>query len=95
MVIAPNGGYPRIECPDKPRSGMYDYTEAGTVTPITTPIFTPEISAGELVGMLGFRYLLRERIFFTLGVSYDNNHAVLLRPGLTFYFNRPGRTHTK
>jgi hypothetical protein len=69
--------------------------EAGTVTTITTPIVTPEVSAGELVGMLGFRYRLRERIFFTFGVSYDNNHAVLLRPGLTFYFNRPGRTHTQ
>src|ERR1700704_2703322 len=32
--------------------------EAGTVTTVTTPIVTPEISAGELVGMLGFRYRL-------------------------------------
>jgi len=64
--------------------------EAGS-TP-TIPIGTPEISSGELVGMLGFRQRIRERFFFTLGVSYDNNHAVLIRPGLTFSFNRPGRT---
>ncbi len=32
------------------------------------------------------------RVFATFGVSYDNNHAVLIRPGLTFYFNRHGRT---
>jgi len=69
--------------------------EAGTGTTITNPITTPEISSGELVGMLGFRYRLGERVFFTFGVSYDNNHAVLLRPGITFYFNRPGRTRSQ
>jgi hypothetical protein len=69
--------------------------EAGSVTTITNPIVTPEISSGELVGMLGFRYRFQERMFLTFGVSYDNNHAVLFRPGLTFYFNRPGRTRTK
>jgi len=45
--------------------------------------------------MLGFRYRIREKVFFTLGLSYDNDHADLLRPGLTFYFNRPGRTRTQ
>lgn len=64
--------------------------EAGTTT--INPTVTPEISAGEIVGMLGFRYRLRERLFFTFGVDYDNNHAVLFRPGLTFDFHRPGRT---
>jgi hypothetical protein len=64
---------------------------AGTVT--ISPNVTPEISSGELVGMLGFRYRIRDRFFFTFGVDYDNNHAVLIRPGLTFSFNRPGRTH--
>jgi hypothetical protein len=68
--------------------------EAGAIT-IASPIITPEVSSGELVGMLGFRYRIREKLFFTFGVSYDNNHAVLLRPGLTFYFNRPGRTRTQ
>jgi hypothetical protein len=66
--------------------------EAATGTVVTNPNVTPEISSGELVGMLGFRYRLREKIFFTFGVSYDNNHAVLFRPGMTFNFNRPGRT---
>jgi hypothetical protein len=69
--------------------------EAGTVSTITSPIITPEVSSGELVGMLGFRYRIREKLFFTFGASYDNNHAVLLRPGITFYFNRPGRTRTQ
>ncbi|MDQ2935991.1 MAG: hypothetical protein M3R67_00625 [Acidobacteriota bacterium] len=59
---------------------------------VPNPNVTPEVSSGEIVGMLGLRYRLPERLFFTFGVSYDNNQAVLLRPGLTFSFNRPGRT---
>ena len=38
--------------------------EAGTVTTITSPIVTPEVSSGELVGMFGFRYRVRERLFY-------------------------------
>ena len=66
--------------------------EATTGTVLPTLGVTPEISSGELVGMLGFRYRFRRNAFFTFGVSYDNNHAVLIRPGVTFNFNRPGRT---
>ncbi len=69
--------------------------EVGTVSTITNPIITPEVSSGELVEMLESRYRIREKVFFTLGLSYDNDHAVLFRPGLTFYFNRPGRTRTQ
>jgi hypothetical protein len=71
-------------------SGSSPEATTGTTTP--PPTVTPEISSGEIVGMGGFRYRIRERMFFTMGVSYDNNHAVLIRPGLTFNFNRPGRT---
>jgi hypothetical protein len=74
-------------------SGSSPEAVAGATTP--PPTVTPEISSGEIVGMGGFRYRLRERLFFTFGVSYDNNHAVLIRPGLTFTFNRPGRTRTQ
>jgi hypothetical protein len=52
----------------------------------------PEAPAGELIGMLGFRRRIREHLFFTFGVNYDNNGAVLFRPGLTFDFNGSGRT---
>lgn len=68
--------------------------ESGTTT-ITTTTVTPEISSGELAGMIGFRYRIRSRFFLTFGLSYDNNHAVLIRPGLTFSFSRPGRTAIK
>ena len=55
----------------------------------------PEAPAGELVGMVGFRRRIREHLFFTFGVNYDNNGALLFRPGLTFDFNRSGRTRSK
>jgi len=55
----------------------------------------PEAPAGELIGMVGFRRRIREHFFFTFGVNYDNNGAVLFRPGLTFDFNRSGRTRSR
>jgi len=67
-----------------PRRLVGSSPEAGTISTIISPIITPEVSSGELVGMLGFRYRLRERMFFTFGVSYDNNHAILLRPASPF-----------
>src|ERR1700687_6101869 len=56
---------------------------------------TPEAAAGELVGMVGFRYHLRPNVAFALGINYDNNHAVLIRSGVTFNFNVPGRTNPR
>jgi hypothetical protein len=55
----------------------------------------PEAPAGELIGMIGFRRRIREHLFFTFGVNYDNNGAVLFRPGLTFDFNHSGRTRPR
>jgi hypothetical protein len=47
---------------------------------------SPEISGGEIVGMLGVRYFLNSSVFAALGVTYDNNNAVLIRPGFTCFF---------
>jgi hypothetical protein len=44
---------------------------------------TPEIGGGELVGAIGMRYHVDGGVTCSLGVTYDNNHAVLLHPGLT------------
>ena len=44
----------------------------------------PEIAGAEQVGMLGFRVALSSRRFFSLGVTYDNTNALLLRPTLSF-----------
>ena len=47
---------------------------------------SPELAGGELVAMIGGRYHLNSGITLCLGVSYDNSHAILLRPGLTLGF---------
>lgn len=47
---------------------------------------TPEIGGGEVVGMLGARYAISPGVDCSLGVSYDNNKAVLIQPGITVSF---------
>lgn len=49
-------------------------------------VVVPEAAGGEVVGTLGTRYYLYPNLFLSLGISYDNNRAVLIRPGLTFWF---------
>jgi hypothetical protein len=46
----------------------------------------PEVAGGELVGMIGGRYSIQRNIVLSLGSCYDNNQALLLRPGLTIGF---------
>ena len=47
---------------------------------------TPEISGGEMVGSIGYGYYLNKNVLLSFGVNYDNNNAILLRPGLTWKF---------
>jgi hypothetical protein len=48
---------------------------------------TAEVSGGELVGSLGFRWRIQRELDLSLGMSYDNTGAVLLRPGFTLRLN--------
>jgi long-subunit fatty acid transport protein len=48
--------------------------------------FTPESGGAETFAMVGMRYQFADRWAFAFGVSYDNNHAWLLRPGITCNF---------
>jgi hypothetical protein len=48
-----------------------------------TPI-VPEAAGQELVGTVGLGMYVYPRWFVSLGVSYDNTHAILWRPGITF-----------
>ena len=43
-----------------------------------------EAATQELVGAIGAGIYVRPRWFLSLGVSYDNNGAWLIRPGITF-----------
>lgn len=43
---------------------------------------TSEISGGETVGSFGYGFYLKPALLLSLGISYDNNQAVLFRPGI-------------
>ncbi len=45
-----------------------------------------ELSGGETVGAIGYGYYLKNNLLLSLGVSYDNNHAILFRPGIEWKF---------
>jgi hypothetical protein len=53
--------------------------------PSTTPI-PAEAASGETSAMIGVRYKFNPNLFVSVGVSYDNNHALLIRPGVTWRF---------
>jgi hypothetical protein len=50
------------------------------------PQIPAEAASGESSAMLGLRYHVSPAVFVSLGVSYDNNHALLIRPGITWRF---------
>jgi hypothetical protein len=45
-----------------------------------------EVAGAELVGLIGMRYHASRRITYSFGVTYDNNRAILFRPGVTIEF---------
>ncbi|MDQ6802977.1 MAG: transporter [Acidobacteriota bacterium] len=47
---------------------------------------TPELAGAENSFLLGVRYHARPNLFLSIGLSYDNNHALLVRPGVTYRF---------
>lgn len=44
----------------------------------------PEAAGQQFVGTVGLGMYIRPKWFVSLGVSYDNTHAILWRPGITF-----------
>jgi hypothetical protein len=49
-------------------------------------INTAELAGGETVGALGYGYYITKTLLLSFGVSYDNNNAVLFRPGIEWRF---------
>ncbi len=43
-----------------------------------------EISGGETVGSAGYGYYINRNLLLSFGISYDNNHALLFRPGIVW-----------
>lgn len=48
------------------------------------PQKTTEISGGETVASAGYGYYVNRNLLLSFGVSYDNNHALLFRPGIVW-----------
>ncbi len=61
--------------------------EGSATTTAGADQITPEAAGGEMSGMIGVRYYFFSNGFASLGVSYDNNQAVLFRPGVTLWVN--------
>jgi len=59
--------------------------ESGTEGSTGTGI-PPEAAGAERSVMFGMRYKYAPNLAFAIGVSYDNNHALLIRPGITWRF---------
>ncbi len=71
---------------------VYGNTSAvGGDVPEGTIVMNPntnntELSGGETVGAIGYGYYLNKELLLSLGVSYDNNNAILFRPGIEWKF---------
>jgi hypothetical protein len=59
--------------------------ESGSA-PKTLTEQTAELAGGEAFMMLGSRLQVSPRLSFDFGVVYDNNNAILVRPGFTLEF---------
>lgn len=53
----------------------------GTSTSTST-----ELAGGETVGAVGYGYYLHDNMLLSMGISYDNNNAILFRPGIEWKF---------
>jgi hypothetical protein len=58
----------------------------GSSGPTNPSIQIAELAGGEAFGMVGMRYFPSKTIALCMGIVYDNNNAILLRPGVTVNF---------
>ena len=57
--------------------------DSPSASPGTT---VPEAPAGEVVGTIGVARYVMPQLKLSIGVSYDNNRALMLRPGMIWRF---------
>lgn len=67
-------------------------TDIPEIAGANTVANTPEISGGELVGLVGYGRYVGKKFILSFGISYDNNDAILFRPGIEWSF---GKRNTK
>ena len=61
-------------------------TPEGVIIQMNPNTNNVELSGGETVAAIGYGYYLRKDLLLSLGVSYDNNNAILFRPGIEWKF---------
>ncbi len=49
-----------------------------------SPQTTTEISGGEVVASVGYGHYISRNLLFSVSISYDNNRALLFRPGIVW-----------
>ena len=62
--------------------------EAPEGIPTDPALNTSELSGGENVGSIGYGFYLKKELLLSFGVSYDNNHSIMFRPGIEWKFGR-------
>jgi hypothetical protein len=55
---------------------------------IPDPNLPAEITTAETSALIGLRYHFTPALAFAVGVVYDNNHAIMIRPGITYRFGK-------
>ena len=67
-------------------AGNENGAEGLTTTVLTASELTtaPELGNSETTGLLGVRYLWTPALAFSFGLTYDNQHVFLIRPGITY-----------
>lgn len=74
--------------------GGSDVPEGSTPPLPGNPAKTTEISGGETVASIGYGYYVNKKLQLSFGVSYDNNNAILFRPGI-IWTSQGGRNFFK
>lgn len=70
-------------------------TPEGQIQLTNPTIQISELTGGETVGAIGFGFYLKKELLLSLGVNYDNNAAVLIRPGIEWKFGGSGKEKVK
>ena len=66
-------------------------TPEGQIPLTSSTIQISELTGGETVGAIGYGFYLKKELFFSIGINYDNNAALLIRPGIEWKFGGNGK----
>ena len=82
---SPTTTQPTAQPPDAPGAG--EGGGEGPGNPGSENTLVPEAAGNEIVGLVGARFRVLPNLIISAGLAYDNNHALLFRPGVTYRFD--------